>query len=110
MEKERCFVINVSAGTYPNSRDIDTIEEIEEERRVLYVALTRAKNELIITRILKANFAYDSSDSGKLMEMYFLNELPNELAKIVSHKKVDDLPPAFKTGKPLNINVGIDFS
>ncbi len=110
MEKERCFVINVSAGIYPNSRDIDTVEEIEEERRVLYVALTRAKNELIITRILKASFAYDSNDSGKLMEMYFLNELPNDLAKIVSHKKVDDLPPAFKAGKPLNIKVGIDFS
>lgn len=110
MEKERCFVINVSAGTYPNSRDINTVEEIEEERRVLYVALTRAKNELIITRILKASFAYDSNDSGKLMEMYFLNELPNDLAKIVSHKKVDDLPPAFKAGKPLNIKVGIDFS
>lgn len=110
MERENCYVINVSVGIYPNSKCINSVDEIEEERRVLYVALTRAKNELIITRIVRANFAFNSSDGKELLEMYFLNNLPSEYAKIVSHKKTNDLPSAFKSGKPLNIKVGIDFS
>ena len=44
------------------------------------------------------------------MEMYFLNELPSELVESINHRKKEDLPEAFKTGKPLNIKVGIDFS
>ena len=109
-ERENCYVINVSVGTYPNSKSIGSEEDLEEERRVLYVALTRAKNELVITRMNKAGFAFDSTDGEKLREMYFLNDLPNDYAKIISHKKSDDLPSAFKMGKPLNIKVGIDFS
>lgn len=110
MERENCFVVNVSIGDYPNCNDIKSIENIEEERRVLYVALTRAKNELIITRINKAGFALDSQKGKDLQEYYFLNGLPEKYVRILSHKKVDDLPPSIKIGKPLNIKVGIDFS
>jgi DNA helicase-2/ATP-dependent DNA helicase PcrA len=49
-EKPVCYVINVSPGSFPSSRAIDNADEVEEERRVLYVALTRAQNELILTR------------------------------------------------------------
>lgn len=49
-EKPVCYVINVSPGSFPSSRSIDNADEVEEERRVLYVALTRAQNELILTR------------------------------------------------------------
>lgn len=109
-ERDICYVVNVSVGSYPNSKSVSSIDDIEEERRVLYVALTRAKNELIVTRINKASFAFDSQDDDKKMEMYFLNELPSELVESINHRKKEDLPEAFKTGKPLNIKVGIDFS
>ena len=49
-EKPVCYVINVSPGSFPSSRAIGNADEVEEERRVLYVALTRAQNELILTR------------------------------------------------------------
>jgi DNA helicase II / ATP-dependent DNA helicase PcrA len=49
-ECEVCYVVNVSPGAFPSARAIGNENEVEEERRVLYVALTRAKNELIITR------------------------------------------------------------
>ena len=45
-----CYVSNVSSGAYPSYRSKGDTDAIEEERRVLYVALTRAQNELLITR------------------------------------------------------------
>lgn len=50
-EAEVCYVLNVSPGYSPPQRSLYNVDEVEEERRVLYVALTRAKNELIITRL-----------------------------------------------------------
>jgi len=53
-------------------------EHIEEERRVLYVALTRAQNELIITR--RNGNHYTSNVEGQNAETaYFLKELPADL-------------------------------
>lgn len=49
-EKPVCYVINVSPGSFPPSRVLDNLNEVEEERRVLYVAMTRAQDELILTR------------------------------------------------------------
>jgi DNA helicase-2/ATP-dependent DNA helicase PcrA len=49
-EREVCYVLNVSPQAYPTSQAMGDLERVKEERRVLYVALTRAKDELIITR------------------------------------------------------------
>lgn len=48
-EREVCYVVNVSPGAFPLAY-AESKDEVEEERRVLYVALTRAKDELIVTR------------------------------------------------------------
>ena len=57
---------------------------IEEERRVLYVALTRAQDELIITRRdgnnRAANFSV-SPESQNTAVAYFLSELPADLVE-----------------------------
>lgn len=49
-EKPVCYVINVSPGSFPSLYSLDNTDEVEEERRVLYVALTRAQDELILSR------------------------------------------------------------
>ena len=49
-EKPVCYVVNVSPGSFPSRHTIGKTDQVEEERRVLYVALTRAQNELILTR------------------------------------------------------------
>lgn len=49
-EKPVCYVINVSPGSFPSAQAIENLDEVEEERRVLYVAMTRAQDELILTR------------------------------------------------------------
>lgn len=47
LEADTCFVIDVSPASYPSIKAV-TDDEVEEERRCLYVALTRAKNSLNI--------------------------------------------------------------
>jgi DNA helicase-2/ATP-dependent DNA helicase PcrA len=83
-EAKVCYVINVSPGAFPSEKAMRDSEHIEEERRVLYVALTRARNELIITRRdgnRRAASSAVSPESQKVAEAYFLNELPTGLVE-----------------------------
>ena len=49
LEWKTVFVISVLDGFLPQDYAFRSIEELEEERRLLYVALTRAKDELVVT-------------------------------------------------------------
>jgi DNA helicase-2/ATP-dependent DNA helicase PcrA len=52
LEWRAVFVLRVIEGVLPSSR-ADTAEEIEEERRLLYVAVTRAQDELHLLQPLR---------------------------------------------------------
>ena len=47
------FILNVVDGCIPSDMATDTPEEIEEERRLLYVAMTRARDELVLMQPLR---------------------------------------------------------
>jgi DNA helicase-2/ATP-dependent DNA helicase PcrA len=49
LEWHSVFLIYALDGRFPTSRAADSIEEMEEERRLMYVACTRAKENLFIT-------------------------------------------------------------
>jgi DNA helicase II / ATP-dependent DNA helicase PcrA len=51
-EARVCYVIRAEPGMYPHARSMGDDDAEEEERRILYVAMTRAKDELILTRTL----------------------------------------------------------
>lgn len=104
-----CFLPNMVAGQYPHSR-ATTLDEIEEERRVLYVGLTRAKNELILSSYqsvhgsLRGNSWYGKAGVTKDC---FLAKTPSRYLKNNADQqqlqKVDD---NFQ-GKPVRVNIGI---
>ena len=120
LESDICFVVNVSPKVFPSIMSIGDIDEIEEDRRVLYVALTRAKNELIITRnknsiygetkLLPNSNPVGNDYNQTIIDTYFLNGLPDELAEQdaieVFKRQVQDLD------KPntLEVDHGMDFS
>ncbi|MDX2494973.1 MAG: ATP-dependent helicase [Desulfuromusa sp.] len=83
-ESKVCYVVNCSPGAYPSSLSIAE-DTVEEERRVLYVSFTRAKDELIVTRRGPATWA---KSGGNLTEeeVYFLNGVPNGLFDETVHQ------------------------
>ncbi|MBV9959554.1 MAG: ATP-binding domain-containing protein, partial [Acidobacteria bacterium] len=54
LEWDTLFVIWMTDGWFPSSRAADEFEDLEEERRLLYVAATRAKRQLYFTYPLGA--------------------------------------------------------
>ncbi len=53
MEWDTVYVLNVVDGSFPSEFSTGRAELVEEERRLLYVAMTRARNELQLTVPLK---------------------------------------------------------
>ena len=49
LEFHTVFVIWLADGMFPSSRSLDTRDALEEERRLFYVAITRARDELYLT-------------------------------------------------------------
>jgi DNA helicase-2/ATP-dependent DNA helicase PcrA len=78
LEFDVVFIIMLCEGSFPSSRSIDTPQGVEEERRLFYVALTRARDELYLTFPTLRSTAWDAGDTPQLPSR-FLTELPAEL-------------------------------
>jgi DNA helicase-2/ATP-dependent DNA helicase PcrA len=76
LEFDAVLVAGVNEGTLPHHRSYYDPDELEEERRLMYVAMTRAKEELYL------NF-YN-------MPSRFLFELPGDKVVFHGEKKLDD--------------------
>lgn len=78
-----CYCLGVQPGMYPHMRSLGDRDAEEEERRILYVALTRAQNELIITRSGDDNrtLFHGGSFVQGVGSSYFLEYLPSELVE-----------------------------
>ena len=60
LEFKIVFVVGLEEGVFPISRAFNSNSELEEERRLMYVALTRAEEKLILTHCTK-RYLYSSS-------------------------------------------------
>ncbi|HEU4471417.1 MAG TPA: UvrD-helicase domain-containing protein [Flavisolibacter sp.] len=69
------FVGGLEEGLFPNAMSINTREELEEERRLFYVAITRAKGRLFLTY---ANTRYKFGNLHQNEQSRFLDEMPSE--------------------------------
>jgi ATP-dependent DNA helicase UvrD/PcrA len=78
LEFDVVFLIMLCDGLFPSSRSLDTAEGEEEERRLLYVAITRARNELYLSYPLIRMMPGSSGDAIQ-QPSRFLSELPKQL-------------------------------
>jgi len=77
LEFDIVFVIMLCDGMFPSNRSLESAAGEEEERRLLYVAITRARNELYLSYpITRAGF--DGAVTPQ-MPSRFLNEIPKDL-------------------------------
>ncbi|MFZ5885751.1 MAG: ATP-dependent helicase [Chloroflexota bacterium] len=70
------FIIGLDDGIIPHSRSFDEPEQMEEERRLFYVGITRAKDKLYLVR------AIQRGGRGSFEETYpsrFLDDIPADL-------------------------------
>lgn len=70
------FIIGLEEGLFPHSRSFNSFEELEEERRLAYVGITRAKKLLYLTLASRRLLFGQSSTS---LPSRFLNEIPESL-------------------------------
>jgi DNA helicase-2/ATP-dependent DNA helicase PcrA len=76
LEWSRVFIIGLTDGSFPSAKSMGDIEKEEEERRVFYVALTRAKDELYLCYPIMDNRWYDGSIIKRPSP--FIQELPED--------------------------------
>ena len=111
-EQKVCYVANVTAGQYPHARAQGDFDAVEEERRVLYVALTRAQNELILTKQNLNLWARDVVDEqGRKVDSYFLNDLTRNLCTLETHHKPrqQTVKSALIERQSINLDFGINL-
>jgi DNA helicase-2/ATP-dependent DNA helicase PcrA len=79
LEFDAVFVIMLCDGMFPSTRSMESNEGEEEERRLFYVAITRAKSELYITYpLIRGGFGNTGSDAFQSPSR-FLSEIPKDL-------------------------------
>lgn len=81
LEFDTVFVGATEEGIFPSSRSVMDQIKIEEERRLFYVAITRAKRRLYITRANRRMF-YGQTNYN--MKSRFLDEIGEEFAQQIS--------------------------
>ena len=126
LESDICFVLNVSPKAFPSPWTLGNEDEIEEERRVLYVALTRAKNELFITRNINSIHAErkfteeapeqeniveeENKERELIQEQYFLNGLPDYMTEQVTIERFKREMQDIEKPNTIDLSTGLDFS
>jgi DNA helicase II / ATP-dependent DNA helicase PcrA len=78
LEFDVVFIIMLCDGSFPAARAMESPDGEEEERRLFYVAITRARDELYLTypmiRVTRGTWAEQAQQPSR-----FLQELPGEL-------------------------------
>lgn len=98
LEWSAVFVMRLTEGSFPNSRSVNDEASIEEERRLFYVAVTRARRKLFLTYPATAGFDHVELQQPSM----FLEEIPNnaiEEIRLRSGAEFSDFGSSFKPKK-----------
>jgi len=92
------FIVGMEEGIFPHSRSLDDINQLEEERRLAYVGITRAKEMLFLTSATRRLFFGEniSNPPSRFLEDIpedLINKIENNLEEISKKdlkEKIDD--------------------
>lgn len=102
------FIPGLEEGVFPGTQAIFETSEIEEERRLAYVGITRAKKKLYLLNT-RSRMIFGSTKYN--LPSRFLNELPSECCELlVKPKKPINRLPQIKENKPVNRGYGFNSS
>ena len=92
LEFPNVFLVGLEEGLFPSNRCMSEPEELEEERRLCYVAITRAKQHLVIT-YARQRMLYGRTTTN--LPSRFVDELPVESVKRIGAPK-----PSYQQTEP----------
>lgn len=90
LEFQQVYMVGMEEGVFPHWRSLDKAENLEEERRLCYVGMTRAMSKLTLSRALSRRLY--SAESAP-MPSRFLKEIPSQL--IDADEPDDAVAPGF---------------
>ena len=111
LEFPTVFLTGMEDGIFPHSRTLGERDELEEERRLAYVGLTRAQERLYLTRA-EYRSAWGSPNYNPASR--FLDEIPDELIEwrqrtfAAKPKFVSSAPPPRATGKKTTTTISLE--
>ncbi len=96
LEFKVVFITGMEEGLFPHSRSVDDLSALEEERRLCYVAMTRARKRLFL---LAARSRTVWGAQGWRTRSRFLDEIPNEHIEFIDFDagKKKSIFPAHET-------------
>ncbi|WP_089965672.1 DNA helicase PcrA [Lihuaxuella thermophila] len=102
LEFPHVFLVGMEEGIFPHSRSLDDESEMEEERRLAYVGITRAEKCLHLSRArTRTLFGMTSSN----LPSRFLSEIPDDLIEVAGRRKkesaVHDMMPRRTVIRPV---------
>ncbi len=96
LEWTAVFLVGMAEGQFPHPKSYQDPSELEEERRLFYVAITRAKQELYLTHPL-TRYSYDKGQV-LMRPSQFIQELPEDLFEL--WRVGEDQPFSEELGLP----------
>ena len=78
LEFPAVFMTGMEQGLFPHSRSMDSEAALEEERRLCYVGMTRARKRLMLTWA-KYRRRYGGGEQERSIPSWFLSEIPSHL-------------------------------
>ena len=95
LEFPMVVIAGLEEGLFPHSRSAESEDELEEERRLCYVGMTRAESQLVLTSAARRRVfgEYQATEPSR-----FLDEIPAEL--------VNRIAPAYASAHQSSFNHG----
>jgi len=88
------FLAGLEEGLFPHSRTLNNPEELEEERRLCYVGMTRAMNTLILTRAhYRRRYGNDAPEMS--IPSRFIEEVPSQLVENLGGRSAAWATPGY---------------
>ena len=83
LEFDHVFLTGMEEGICPHSRSVDEEKGVEEERRLVYVGMTRARKTLTLTRAVYRRIFGNEQQLRASSPSRFLSEIPSELVDTI---------------------------
>ena len=96
------FIIGMEEGIFPHSRSMSSVEQVEEERRLCYVGITRAREKVFLS---SAQLHSIYGDTGFRNVSRFINEISEDL--LIDENKIESENLKRGASKDLDAGYGV---